>query len=47
VPSQAEQVQRAGAMFDRMDANKDGVVTRAEYDAFKPQGHGRTMGGKG
>ena len=35
-PTQAEQVQRAGAMFDRMDANKDGVVTRAEYDAFKP-----------
>lgn len=35
-PTQAEQVQRAGAMFDRIDANKDGVVTRAEYDAFKP-----------
>lgn len=42
VPTEAEQLQRAGAAFDRMDANKDGTVTRAEFDAAKPM-----HGGKG
>nr|WP_275672721.1 hypothetical protein [Thermomonas flagellata] len=30
-------------LFDRMDANHDGVVTRAEYDAFRP-GMGKHAG---
>ena len=34
-PTEAEQLQRAGAAFDRMDANKDGTVTKAEFDAAK------------
>ena len=42
VPTEAEQLQRAGQAFDRMDANKDGTVTRAEFDAAKPM-----HGGKG
>ena len=42
VPTEAEQLQRAGKAFDRMDANKDGTVTRAEFDAAKPM-----HGGKG
>lgn len=41
-PTEAEQLQRAGTVFDRMDANKDGTVTRAEFDAAKPM-----HGGKG
>ena len=41
-PTDAEQLQRAGAAFDRMDANKDGTVTKAEFDAAKPM-----HGGKG
>ena len=42
-PTEAEQLQRAGKAFDRMDANKDGTVTKAEFDAAKPM-HG---GGNG
>ena len=34
-PTQAEQIERAGSAFDRMDANKDGTVTKAEFDAAK------------
>ncbi len=34
-PSLAQQIQRANAHFDRMDANKDGSLTRAEFDAAK------------
>ncbi|MEF9978686.1 MAG: EF-hand domain-containing protein [Thermomonas sp.] len=34
-PTEAEQLQRAGGAFDRMDANKDGTVTKAEFDAAK------------
>lgn len=34
-PSLEQQIQRATAQFDRMDANKDGALTRAEFDAFK------------
>ena len=39
VPTEAEQLKRAGAAFDRMDANKDGTVTRAEFDAAKSMHH--------
>lgn len=45
-PSEAERSQRMGAMFDRLDADKDGVLTRAEWDAAKPMrgpGEGRGM----
>ena len=41
-PTEAEQLQRAGAAFDLMDANKDGTVTRVEFDAARPM-----HGGKG
>lgn len=34
-PTEAEQLQRAGGAFDRMDANKDGTLTRAEFDAAR------------
>ena len=34
-PTEAEQLQRAGKAFDRMDANKDGTLTRAEFDAAR------------
>ena len=34
-PTEAEQLQRAGKAFDRMDANKDGTVTKVEFDAAK------------
>lgn len=40
VPTEAEQLQRAGKAFDRMDVNKDGTVTRAEFDAAKPMHRG-------
>ncbi|MFT4178716.1 MAG: EF-hand domain-containing protein [Thermomonas sp.] len=39
-PTEAERQQHIGAMFDRMDANKDGTVTKAEFDAFKPKPRG-------
>lgn len=42
MPTEAEQLQRVGAAFDRMDANKDGTVTKAEFDAAKSM-----RGGKG
>ena len=41
-PTEAEQLQRAGKAFDRMDANKDGTLTKAEFDAAKSM-----HGGKG
>ena len=31
----ARQLLRAGKAFDRMDANKDGTLTRAEFDAAR------------
>ena len=34
-PTEAEPLQRAGKAFDRMDANKDGTLTRAEFDAAR------------
>lgn len=44
-PSLEQQIQRATAQFDRMDANKDGSLTRAEFDAAKLSRKG--PGGKG
>ena len=44
-PTEAEQIQHAGKAFDRMDANKDGFVSKAEFDAARPMGdHRRGMG---
>jgi Ca2+-binding EF-hand superfamily protein len=40
-PTEAEQLQRAGKAFDRMDANKDGMVTKAEFDSAKPMHGGK------
>ena len=37
--------ERNRAMFDRMDADKNGSVTRAEFDAAKAGRHGK--GGRG
>ncbi len=39
-PTEQQRIEFAGKAFDRMDVNKDGALTRAELDAFKPQGHG-------
>lgn len=36
-PTQQQQIERAVKAFDKIDANKDGALTRAEFDAFKPQ----------
>jgi len=38
-PSTAQQIQRASMMFDRMDADKNGMLTRAEFDAAKSARH--------
>jgi hypothetical protein len=43
-PSEQQRIEFAGNAFDRMDANKDGVLTQAEFDAFKPDGHGSHHG---
>lgn len=42
-PTDAERLERAGKAFDRMDANNDGTVSKAEFDAFKPMHKGRGM----
>lgn len=39
-PSEQQRIAFAGKAFDRMDANKDGALTRAEFDSFKPGGRG-------
>ncbi|MEO5628683.1 MAG: calcium-binding protein [Thermomonas sp.] len=49
MPTGQQQIERAGKAFDRMDANRDGALTRAEFDAFEPQkgmrhGKGHGMG---
>ena len=43
-PTGQQQIEFAGKAFDRMDANKDGALTRAELDAFKPDGRGMRHG---
>lgn len=43
MPSADQQVARAGKAFERIDANQDGVVSKAEFDAFKPAHQGRGM----
>jgi Ca2+-binding EF-hand superfamily protein len=39
-----QQIAFAGKAFDAMDSNKDGVLTRAEFDAFKPKNRGMRQG---
>ena len=42
LPTAAERAQRLATAFDRIDANKDGSVSKAEFDAFKPmRGNGK------
>lgn len=43
-PTEQQQIAMAGKAFDAMDANKDGALTRAEFDAFKPEAHGMHQG---
>lgn len=38
--------ERELAMFDKMDTNKDGIVTEAEFAAFKPMRDGEHRGHK-
>lgn len=40
-PTVEQQIQRATAMFDRMDTDKNGFLTRAEFDAAKGGRHGK------
>lgn len=40
-PTEQQQIEFAGKAFDRMDANKDGALMRAELDASKPDRAGR------
>lgn len=40
-PTLEQQVQRATAMFARMDTNRDGSLSRAEFDAAKAKRHGK------
>ena len=44
-PTLQQQIQRATAMFDRMDADRNGTLTRAEFDAAKAGRPGK--GGRG
>lgn len=43
-PTGQQQIEFAGKAFDAMDANKDGALTRAEFDAFKPEDRGMHQG---
>ena len=45
-PTDQQQIEFAGKAFDRMDANKDGALTRAEFDAAKPDRKGMRHGGR-
>ncbi len=45
-PTDQQKIEMAGKAFERMDANKDGALTRAEFDAFKPD-HKGMRNGKG
>jgi len=44
-PTLEQQIQRATAMFDRMDADSNGTLTRTEFDAARAGRHGK--GGRG
>ena len=43
-PTEQQQIEFAGKAFDKMDANKDGALTRAEFDAFKANDGGMRRG---
>ncbi len=43
-PTEQQQIEFAGKAFDAMDTNKDGALTRAEFDAFKPRERGMGRG---
>ena len=40
-PGQAKRAERRAAMFDRLDANKDGSISRTEFDAPRAEHVGR------
>ncbi len=40
-PTLEQQIQRATAMFDRMDTDRNGTLARAEFDAAKAGRHGK------
>ena len=42
-PTEAERIERAGKAFERMDADNNGTVSKAEFDAFKPMQKWRGM----
>ena len=45
MPTEAVRAQRMAAAFDRIDANKDGSISKVELDAFKPmRGQGKREG---
>lgn len=39
-PTEQQQIAFAGKRFDAIDTNKDGALTQAEFDAFKPSHRG-------
>ena len=41
----ADREARRAAAFDRIDANKDGQISRAEFTAMRPGMGGQSMGG--
>ncbi len=43
-PTDQQKIAFAGKAFDAMDSNKDGALTRAEFDAFKPKVRGMRPG---
>ena len=43
-PSEAERARRVAAAFERLDTDKDGSISRAEFDAARPmRGQGRPV----
>ena len=44
---QAKRAERRHAMFDRLDANKDGSISRAEFDAPRADGQRAARGERG
>lgn len=43
-PTEQQHIAFAGKAFEAMDTNKDGALTRAEFDAFKPKDRGARQG---